>query len=228
MLGDIPKAYVKSSWRWIRGNPFVFSAGSAITAGVVGLIWFIVWVAYPREVVVEVEDISWMYITNLRQKEIRHDGGWGHQGTRGYYKEPVFDEKCETRYYGEETYICGSYTTTYPCGNNQTCTMINFVYCDRPVYKTWCDYAYFEWPVIDTKQNIGFHHETEWGEFALSGPNQRIQKISSYEVNFKNSDDKYQYKPETLEDFKRFDKGDKWKLQVGRIRRHNIEKMTKL
>lgn len=237
MKPDFPEAYIPNApWRkrfskwfgWVKINPFVFSVGAAVTAGVVALIWFIVWMAYPREVVTTVDDISWMYITNLRQKETRQGSGWGHQGTRGFYKEPVFNERCESRYYGEETYICGWYTTTYDCGNNTTCQTVNYVYCNRPVYKTWCDYSYFEWPVIDTIQKFGSTHEVVWGEFNVKGLHQRIQKISSYEVNFKTIDDGWQYKPGDLEDFKRFNPGDKWKLQVGRIRRHNIEKMTKL
>jgi hypothetical protein len=212
---------------WARSYKKHLSLGALIFAGTVGFIWFIVWVATPRELIADVEDISWMYITNLRQREVRHDGDWGHQGTRGHYDEPVFNERCYSKYYSDETYVCGSYETSYDCGNGQTCYNTNYIYCTRDVYRTWCDYDYYEWPVVATKQTMGSTHETYWDNFQPDGPLQRVQKIQSYEVNFQTFDDKFQYKPDSLSDFKRFNPHDRWKLQVGRIRRHNIEKMTK-
>lgn len=229
----IPEAYVvdlslKSRLRkWITRHPKEVGLGSVIVAGSVALIYFVVWVATPREVDVHVEDISWMYLTNVRQREVRHSSGWGHPGNKGFYKEPVFNKNCESRYYGEETYVCGSYTTVYACGKS-TCSQIHYRYCNRSVYKTWCDYDYYEWPVVNFEQTSGNTHEVRWSELKPNGPLQRIQNIANYEVNFVNVDDRFQYKPGSLADFRRFSPKDRWRLQVGRIRRHNIEELTKL
>lgn len=212
-------------WDWVRSRPTTFVLGSGISLGVGSLIWFTIWMATPRNIDVIVHDISWMHITNLRQRETRHNAEWYHQATKGFYQEPVFNQTCEQRYHYTDTYVCGSYQVS--CGSN--CSSTVYVYCSRDVYDSWCKYDYYEWPVIDTKQLIGSGHDVEWGEYRPDGPTQRVQKIASYEVNFESEErDEFQYRPSTLEDYRRFTTGDRWRLTVGRIRRHNIEKMTQL
>lgn len=213
----------RSLWNWVCTRPASFAVGSLAALGVGAFIWFVVWMATPRHVNVEVDSISWMHITHLRQREVRHKAGWYRQSNKGFYNEPVFNQTCERRFHYTETYVCGSYQVS--CGSS--CSTTVYVYCNRDVYDDWCSYDYYEWPVKDTQQLLGFTHETSWGTFTLEGSYQRLQHIASYEVNFKSEDDSFQYKPDSLDDFKRFFKGDRWQLTVGRIRRHNIEEMVK-
>jgi hypothetical protein len=223
-MGMIPTARLRSNsvFSWLKARPRTTTLGALIAAGAGAFLWFVVWVATPRYVDVTIHDISWMHITHLREREIRHSAEWYHQSTKGFYKEPVFNQSCTRRYHYTNTYVCGSYTVS--CGDN--CSTTVYIYCSDDVYDDWCSYDYYEWPVRDTQQLIGWTHDTQWGEFNLK-ENQRQQKIASYEVNFTSSDDSWQYKPSTLNDFRRFFKGEHWRLTVGRIRRHNIEEMVK-
>lgn len=225
----IPRASIRnrnpfrSIWAWIKERPTSTAIGSLIALGVGALLWFIVWMAVPRNIVAYVSDISWMHMTHLRQRETRHNEEWYRQSTKGYYQEPVFNQTCERRYHYTHTYVCGSYRIS--CGEN--CTTTQYIYCSDPVYDDWCSYDYYEWPVVHTKQILGYDHNTYWETYDLK-ENQRMQMIASYEVNFQTSDDHFQYKPSSTDDYKRFTTGDKWQLTVGRIRRHNIEEMRKL
>lgn len=226
---DIPVATLRNAnpfrklWSWARARPAMFATSSAIALGVGSLLWFTVWMATPRNVDTTVHDISWMHITHLRQREIRHNAEWYWQSKKGFYKEPVFNQVCTRRYHYTNTYVCGSYTMS--CGKD--CTTTVYIYCHDDIYDDWCNYDYFEWPVVDTKQLFGNTHEVSWGTFQ-PGPLQRVQNIANYEVNFSTSDDEFQYKPDGLVDYRRFTPGDHWTLTVGRIRRHNIEHMEQV
>ncbi len=224
-----------------------------IVAGLAGLIWGIVWILTPREVDAKVTDLSWTYTSNIRERQTLADAEWGRPGSKGFYKEPAFNVRCESRYYGTEncnphqcnahqvSYSCNC--TSYSCNCRQSCTDNRNVFstctevcstcqrCDTcyrteydtcydqcPVYRDWCSYNYYDWPIKTTQHTSGADHVVRWPDLVPIGDQQRLQKIEKYKVDFRTAAEAFEYAPESLTDFRRFTRGDPWRLKIGKVR----------
>lgn len=118
---------------------------------------------------------------------------------------------------------CGS------CSRCDTCyrTVYDTCYDRCSVYKDWCSYDYYDWPIASTQMTSGHDHAVYWPYLVPASAEERVQKIQNYKVLFSCPDDKYEYEPDSLLEYKRFSIGDAWRLQVGKIRDHHIEGMQK-
>lgn len=140
------------------------------------------------------------------------------------------------------TYECGCTTSCSSNGNGystcsercsscsrcDTCyrTEYDTCYDQCPVYRDWCSYDYYDWPVKQTKSTGGASHEEHWpGLQPADG--QRLERVEHYNVTFLGEGDRYNYEPETLLDFRRFDVGERWHLKVGRFG-HRVKTLTKV
>ncbi len=108
------------------------------------------------------------------------------------------------------------------CTRCDTCSETKYDTCydSCPVYKDWCSYSYYDWPVRETKQTEGFTHEVNWpGIIPQPQKVQRVQKVEHYHVVFRDSkeNETLVYEPKELATFKRFFVGDSWKLEVQRV-----------
>ncbi len=115
------------------------------------------------------------------------------------------------------------------CNRCSTCyrTEYDTCYDQCPVYRDWCEYDYYEWPISKTISTTGEDHKIYWPTVEF-GPLQRLQKIEEYKIKFVCTGDSFEYNPKGLLDFNRFNVGDFWRLQVGKIRSHNIEELQKI
>lgn len=250
---DLPRAQIGSirpDFPWVR-------VGAALAiVGVLGsFVWLVIWLCTPRTVDTRVNELSWQYTVNLRQRvQLHNDGEWNHPSGKGFYGEPVSNLVCDSRYYGNEnchphdcnphavsydcnfsTYECNCYQscsnnrngystckeTCSTCSRHETCSRTEYDTCydSCPVYKDWCSFDYYDWPIVAMQQTNGSDQETHWPTL---GPDdsgvQRIQQIEKYDVKFRSEEETYDYVPSTLGDYRRFHLGDAWRLKIGRVR----------
>jgi hypothetical protein len=116
------------------------------------------------------------------------------------------------------------------CNRCRTCSRTEYDTCydSCPVYRDWCEYDYKEWPVTKTLKTEGDDHKVYWPDLQPGGSDQRLQEIELYQVKLICPGDEFEYKPANLVDFGRFNPGDFWRLQVGKIRGHNIESLRRI
>lgn len=173
------------------------------------IIKFLFWAFTARDVQAQVKNIEWKHTENLREREARSGGGWGQPGDKGFYDEPAFNVECRSKYYGQED--CNPHS----CGidNKSTC------HDSCSVYRRWCDYDYYEWPVRETKQTFGFTHDVSWPNIVPTGPHRRVQRVAEYHVVFRayKEDEILTYDTKELANFDRFNVEDTWQLEVGHI-----------
>lgn len=113
------------------------------------------------------------------------------------------------------------------------CTKTKYRTCYRscPVYKQWCDFDYFEWPVRTTQETTGTTHQVSWPGLKPTSDFSRIERSEHYEVRFRCKDEMQTYRPQDLADFRRFSPGDYWRIRIGKVlggvepvRRSQVEK----
>lgn len=175
----------------------------AIIVGVLALIGLLCWLFIPHETVAKVTFITWNYRADLRQRTLKHDSGWGSPFG-------AFNVSCQRRYYGEEDcnpHPCGTgFHLDFNTDSRDTC----YAHCS--VYKDWCEYDYYDWPIIRTERTSGVAHDEHWPELA-AGPEQRVDRTEEYKVDFVGDTD-WSYSPNNLGDFRRFLPKEMWKIKV--------------
>jgi hypothetical protein len=85
------------------------------------------------------------------------------------------------------------------------------------VYKDWCSYDYYEWPIIATKSTTGSTHDEHWADLKADGPLQRLEQSEAYEVRFAGEKDAWKYRPRNLTEFRYFNLGVTWRILVNRV-----------
>ncbi len=214
--------------------------------GGVALFALIGFLVAPWEENVKVSSLSWNYKSDLHQKTLMHGEDWGSpigsfnvSCSSKYYG----DENCNAHDCRPHTVSydcnCSSYecncresckdngngfsTCTDVCSTCQKCstcskTEYDTCYDSCPVYKDWCKYDYYEWPIIKTMNTAGSKHDEHWPELEAFGPDQRINRTEKYEVEFLNEKKTTRsYHPSNLTDFARFQDGASWRIKVNRL-----------
>ncbi len=105
------------------------------------------------------------------------------------------------------------------CQSCQTCYRTEYDTCYHrcPVYKTWCQYQYYDWPVIQQAKTSGTGPEVQWGEVAAPIGLQRIATHEEYRVDFADADDGEPLcaiEPQTLTDYHKYQEGAAWVVSV--------------
>ncbi len=222
--------------------PLILGLGGAML--VLGLITLLL---IPREVNASISGISWVYTADLRQKTQKHGTDWGSPSESSAFnvscnKKYYGDEDChphDCRPHSE-SYECnctseecnchescssngnGFSTCTTRCSTCRSCstcsrTVYDTCYDQCPVYKNWCEYDYYAWPVISTNQTAGTTHEVKWPDLAANGPDQRLDRTEKYKVAFTDGKDNWTHTPWSYAEFQKFSTGETWKLKVRRI-----------
>jgi hypothetical protein len=199
--------------------------GGAAASLVVGIVWIFVWFFTPEMVNVQVKDTNWIYTSELRVRETMHSGEWGEPGRKGHYNEPAFNVSCRNKYYGTEDCYPYNCNCSKDSKGNETCDTC-YHQCD--VYRDWCDYSYFDWPVAKTESTSGTGHETSWPVLTAKSATERLERSEFYQVTFNRLEDVYEHEPRNLTEYRKFSVGDYWRLQVGKLRTHHIEELIKL
>ena len=230
----------EASFPW--GQVGIWGGGAL---GVLGLVWlgFFLFASHPEDT--KVSGIAWTYRQDLHQRTTLHDEGWGSPigafnvscKSKHYGTEDCHPHNCNAHSVSYEcnctSYDCNCRTTctdnkngfsscSESCSSCQRCstcsrTEYDTCYDQCDVYKDWCFYDYYEWPIIATKSTAGSTHDEHWADLKADGPLQRLDQSEAYEVQFKGKEDAWKYRPRNLTEFRYFNTGVTWKILVNRV-----------
>jgi hypothetical protein len=183
------------NWRIVLG-----SVGGAVAATFIG--GLIYWACGHDHAQASVKRVAWQHETDLRERRVYSDGDWGDPPSQGgYYREPTWDHDCYNKF------------------SHMSCTTVGKATICVPVYRTWCDYKYYDWPGIDQKTIEGEGHEMSWQTFGkrLDG-NHRETHVATYTVDFANPDGRHwTYVTRSDADYAQFEVGDPWDLDLPHV-----------
>lgn len=108
------------------------------------------------------------------------------------------------------------------CRSCSTCTRTAYRTCYErcPVYDDWCSYDYYDWPVVKSLTTNGIAHDERWPALEASGQDQRLDKTARFDVNFAREQGEaktWAYSPKDMLEFKLFDTGAKWHIEVNHM-----------
>lgn len=108
------------------------------------------------------------------------------------------------------------------CRTCSTCTRTEYDTCYEtcPVYRDWCSYDYYEWPQIAAQETSGTEHDEHWPELQATSVEQRLERYERFEVAFveaSEAKESWTLKPDTLEDFRKFEPKQLWRIRVNRL-----------
>lgn len=213
--------------------------------GTGAFVWLMVFLFASHETTAQVSGISWQYQQDLHQRTLMHSEGWGSPGgsfnvscrSKFYGTEKCRPHTCNAHSVSYDcnctSYDCrchkscsdnknGFSTCSEECDTCQRCSTCNrteydtcYDQCD--VYKDWCAYDYYEWPIIATKRTTGVSHDEHWADLKADGPFQRLDQTETYEVQFAEKEDRWKYRPRSLAEFRYFNAGVSWRVLVNRV-----------
>ena len=102
---------------------------------------------------------------------------------------------------------------------HDTCheTLYNTCYQQCPTMEQYCHYSYYEWVNGKADTTEGDDHLERWPDLVAVGEEQRLQRSQEYYVDFFGEDRLYSYKPDSADEFDKFNVGDLWKIDVPMI-----------
>lgn len=243
------KTYVPSPFGDVSTGQRVGIAAAIV--GVLGFVGLMIYLFAPWEVDAKVVSISWSYRSDLRQRVQKHTEDWKSDMKSGafnvtceskyYDTEDCNPHQCRPHSVSYEcncsSYECncqqsctdnknGFSTCSETCSTCQRCstcsrTEYDTCYDQCPVYKPWCSYDYYEWPVIQTLTTSGVTHDEHWPVLEAKGEEQKLDRTENYAVTFidvKNSKESWEVAPRSLGEFQQFEPAQVWRLKVNRLR----------
>ena len=167
------------------------------SAALISIALFVRWACHSEFRQTRVSELRWTHRTNFRARHIYRDGDWGSPpGRGGYYHEPTWDHSCYSKY------------------SHSSCTTINKATVCTPVYRTWCDYSYYDWPIEKFREHQGSGHDVSWLSY---GPELDVDHRESheawYEVDFTNGRKTWTWPTRSKEQYDKFKTGDYWQLE---------------
>jgi len=156
-------------------------------------------VCIPRNMAYKIIHSAWTARTDLQEKTIFHAEEWG----RPYGKDVVPDTlTCDRKYYGEEDCYCSMGEDSI-----QHCSSCS-------VYKDWCAYDHWLWPVIQSKSRTDAPEVKLTWPIIKAGDNQRVVMYIVYEVVFQNEErEKKTYRVSSLKELKLYVPNDWWNVK---------------
>jgi len=218
--------------------------GIAIGAGATAVVALFMFLFSSWEEDVKVAGIEWHYQADLHQRTLMHGSDWGSPSgafniscnSKFYGTEDCHPHDCrphsvsydcnckneecncrETcRDNGNGFSTCSETCST--CRSCETCSKTEYDTCydQCDVYRDWCTYDYYEWPIVATQKTAGAAHDEHWPALAAEGDTQRLDRTERYEVDFTGKSDKWVFRPAGLQDFQRFKPQALWKIKVNR------------
>ncbi len=213
-------------------------------AAFTGLVWLGIWLTASHEELAKVTALEWSYRQDLRQRTTRHGEDWGSPiGAFNVSCERKFYgiENCRPHDCRPHSVSYDCNCTSYECNCRQSCrdngngfstcsescstcqrcqscsrTEYDTCYDSCNIYKDWCGYDFYEWPIIDTKTTTGISHDEHWAGLKVDGPLQRVDQRESYLVRFAGQEP-LDYRPTSLAEFKYFNVGVSWRVLVNHL-----------
>jgi hypothetical protein len=89
--------------------------------------------------------------------------------------------------------------------------------CQYEVLEEWCEYTVMEWRAVDEARLAGTDYSPVFAEPPLLQDQRLGGQGATYTVIIQTSDDTYNYTPKNLEDFRRFQIGSEWILNLNAL-----------
>lgn len=89
--------------------------------------------------------------------------------------------------------------------------------CQYEVLEEWCDYTVMEWQNVDQARLEGSDLSPQWAEPSLSSDQRLGEQEVTYSVIFRTSDEMYTYTTDSLEQFRQFQIGSEWILNLNAL-----------
>jgi len=219
------------------GSIFIGVAALLLTSC---LVYWGVWLFKPHRTHATVTSASWSVTKNLLTRTTLHGSDWGSPygafnvscQTRYYGTTSCNAYDCNFR---QESYECrphrcncSTYDTTTPMRNGfskvTTHERCNTCYdmCSRqthdtcwhqcPVYRDWCGYDYYTWPVTDTQTTSGTGQDIH-DPVLQAGEFQKIDQREIFKVRFEHKHFIWDLSP-TRADYGRYTIGSDWSVEV--------------
>lgn len=228
----------------IRGRESrrAFFIGIAISIAVSVLFVGAFWLFSSHLTHATVTSATWSITRNLRTRATLHDSGWGSPSgafntscqTRYYGDRNCNPYDCNAH---QESYSCrphdcrcSTYTTTSGQKNGfsrvtthqrcDTCydscsrSVHDTCYRQCPVYRDWCEYDYYEWPITATLTTAG-SGQNVYDPPLEAGELQRIDQIEDFKAVFSHKDRTWSLSPMRAE-YARYAIGSEWSVEVNR------------
>jgi len=180
----------------------VILTGTTIFVTTVLCGWFGWYMGHTRPKPYQVVHTCWVASTYLKVKTLRHDSGWGKPWGSGN-----FNVKCERRHKGTEDCHCYRDTNGW-----EVCST-----CD--VYDDWCEWDYYAWPIMDTKEKRGDPDEKpDWILIPYEPPDQRVEMELEFEVLFKSEEGSNRpYLAPSLAELREYTVHEWWEVGINRV-----------
>jgi hypothetical protein len=109
------------------------------------------------------------------------------------------------------------YRTEYStCTDTCYRTEYDTCYDQCPVYKQYCHYDRYTWPIINRQMTSGSDWQPHWGTL-VAGDLQRLDKFETYGVYFQDEKgQRFSYVPRSLAEYRYFNTGHFWKVRTNR------------
>lgn len=175
----------------------IVAYGTGGTLLVLSLVFFFRWACHSEFRQTRVSELTWVHRTNLRQRGTFRDGDWGSPPARGgFYSEPTWDYDCQSKYHHS------SCTTV---GKSTMCT---------PIYRRWCRYSYYDWPIITFQERQGSGHEMSWLTYGdRLDETHRETREGWYKVSFTDTRQTWTWTTRSVDQYERFVMNDYWQLE---------------
>lgn len=195
---------------------------------------------WPSDTTARVDSRAWTMTTHVEQRSLRNGTGWREampagarvsacerrqNGTEQCNPRPCVvpangqcnphECNCENQCrdlgngFSECQRVCHTCYDTCTVGQQSTC------YDQCPRFGEWCTFQYDEWRSIQQASATGSDAQPVAPALAASGADQRVRHETVLTVVFTDADgERHEYHPETIDDYRRFEPGERWTAQT--------------
>ena len=89
--------------------------------------------------------------------------------------------------------------------------------CQYEVLEEWCDYTVMEWQNVEQARLEGSDLSPEWAEPSIASDQRLGEEEVTYTVIFRTPDETYTYTTDSLEQFRQFQIGSEWILNLNAL-----------
>jgi len=91
--------------------------------------------------------------------------------------------------------------------------------CYYEVYQEYCEYEAYAWTVVDVATDSGYDLYPTWPSVQLGSDSREGEAEETYLVTFSTSDGSFDYAPDSENEFRQFETGSTWSLEVNSFNR---------
>ena len=213
LVAESAKPAVSSGSMPKKTSIWMIIGGIAVVLLCVGsLIAYLILSNRTNEVTATVSEFSWKLSIDILEKQPVQKSAWSDQVPLQAQEVTCRDEYKETRDVPapNATEVCGTpYTIDVGSGAGKVVQD-----CEYHIYASYCNFTVLDWFVVDTAVAYGDDNIPSWPVTSLKENQQAGDRHESYQIIFDANPGAYTYTPVDMAEFKQFDLGSEWVLDV--------------